>query len=281
MKKDYVASIITYVESHIEEPLSVDIIAREVGLSKVYLYKIFYIYTGLTLMEYCRNRKLEYCRHALSQNNLVIDVSFKYGFNSTRSFSRAFSRYFETTPSKVKGTPYKLPLQLSFTHIGGMKMLTYLSEPNVIKMNEIYCLCHQVISKEPEDNVIDFMMDYRDKYKLNVLAEYGYDIPTTEEQNNEGLRGYEYLLVLSKDDFDKFNGPIVTKKVLPESNYLSILITDPFVDPFERIPNAWKTLMDALKTDYTYNTNPLATCLEENIEHDDQVDMKIYAPIMS
>lgn len=280
MKKDYVESMITYVESHIKEPLSVEKIAWEIGLSKVYIYKIFYIYTGLTLMEYCRNRKLEYSRLDLSQNNLVVEVAFQYGFNSTRSFTRAFKRYFSINPSQSKGQPYKLPLQISFSKLGGMKMLTYLSNPEVIKLKDIYCLSHYVISKEPEGTVIEFMTEYKDKYQLNVIAEYGYDIPTSEVENNKGLRGYEYLLVLSKYDYENFTGPIVSKKIIPESTYLSLTITDPFAEAFERIPNAWKILMDSLNAHYKYNTDPLARCLEEILEDGNKTDMRIYAPIM-
>lgn len=279
MKKNYVESIINYVESHIEEPLSIECIAREIVLSKVYLYKLFYIYTGMTLMDYCRKRKLEYARLALCKNTLVVDAAFKYGFNSSRSFSRAFTRQFHINPSDLKGIEYTLPDQISIKQIGGIKMLTYLSKPKVTKLEDSYCLHHQIISKEPEEDVITFMNDYRLQHNLNVLAEYGNDIPISEEDKDKNLRGYEYWLVISQDVYDSFKGKTVTKKLIPSANYMTLTITEPFVDPFERIPNAWKALIDYLKTDYDYSDNPSLSCLENVYEDNNKTYMTIYAPI--
>ncbi|QOR34227.1 helix-turn-helix transcriptional regulator [Clostridium sp. 'deep sea'] len=279
MKQLYVQSAIDYIERNIEFHLSVEKISKAIGISQIYLHRLFYTYTGMTLMQYCRKRRLEYARYQLAQNSLVVDVAFKYGFNSCRSFRRAFTNYFRLSPSKAKAIYYQLPNKLNLKQLGGIKMLPYLSKPQVIEMNEIYCLRYVVISKNPEIDVWDFFVNYKQKHNIKTLTEYGFDIPVSEEESKQGLRGYEALLSLAKEDFNNFNGPVVTKKIIPKAKYLSLVITDPFVDPFERIPNGWRKLFNEVKSNYEFNDSQIEACLEEKIEDKQPIDMRLYAPI--
>ena len=279
MKKLYVQSAIDYVEKNIEFQLNVKTIAKSIGISEVYLHRLFYIYTGMTLMQYCRKRRLEYARYYLTQHSFIVDAAFKYGFNSCRSFRRAFKSYFLLSPSKAKLIDYKLPKKIILKQLGGIVMLPYLSEPQVLEMKKRYCLRHVVISKEPEIDVWDFFVEYKEKHNLSILTEYGCDIPVTDEQSKQGLRGYEAFLSLTKEDYESFSGPTVTKVIIPESKYLSLVITDPFVAPFERIPNAWRKLFDEVKSNYVLDDSPSAACLEEKLEDNNPINMRLYAPI--
>lgn len=280
MKKMYVQSIIDYVEDNIQEPLNMDIIASHIGYSRFYLHKLFSIYTGMYLMDYVRKRKLAYSLQDLQTDQRIIDIAMTYGFNSSRSYSRAFQTTYGISPNKYRGNTCVLDPKLMLSDIGGIKMLPYLSESKVVSLDAIYALSHKVISKEPEGDVIDFMTAYRLKHNLVEFTEIGFDVPVTEEQTAEGLRGYEYWVVLSKEDFDVHTPDSVTKVTLPKSKYVLLNIDDPFLDPFERITNGWKKLWSDVEAEHTFDKNFAVCGFEEKVDTLAGTSMNIYVPIL-
>ena len=100
---------IGYIERHIEDNIVIEDIARDVGISSFYLQRSFQIVTGYSLGEYIRKRKLYLAAQELSKGKgKVIDIAYKYGYETPESFTKAFVRFHETTPSKVKaGADFK------------------------------------------------------------------------------------------------------------------------------------------------------------------------------
>ena len=102
MKKMYVQSILDFVEEKIERAITMEDVATYIGYSKCYLHKLFSIYTGMDLIAYVRKRKLEYALQDLKGQAPIVDISIKYGFNSSRSFSRAFLNVYGLSPGKYR-----------------------------------------------------------------------------------------------------------------------------------------------------------------------------------
>ena len=100
---------IEYIEKNITNDLEIEDIAKYVGISAFYLQRSFQIVTGYSLGEYIRNRKLYLAAAELSRSNLkIIDVAYKYGYETPEAFSKAFTRFHGATPSNVKkGSKYK------------------------------------------------------------------------------------------------------------------------------------------------------------------------------
>ena len=98
-----IGNSIQYIEDHITENITVDNIAKSVGVSSFYFQKGFAMLCGFTVSEYIRNRKL-----ALAGNDLlvtdekIIDIAVKYGYDSPDSFTRAFTRFHGVTPTSVR-----------------------------------------------------------------------------------------------------------------------------------------------------------------------------------
>lgn len=247
MKKIYVQNIIDYVEVNIEHPINIDSIARHIGYSKYYLHKLFYIYTGMYIMDYARNRKLEYSLQDLKTKLPIIDIALKYGFNSSRTYCRAFCNTYAASPSKFRNNTCILTPKLELNELGGIKMLPYLSETTVVSINELYVLAHSIISSEPEHHVIDFMTEYKLANQIHVLTEVGLDIPVSEEE------------------FNKRTAHTVKKRIIPKSKYAMLTIDNPFVAPFERIPNGWKKVSSDIEKNYEFNTSLNICGLEEKI----------------
>ena len=280
MKKMYVQSILDFVEENIEATITMEDVATYIGYSKCYLHKLFNIYTGMDLIAYVRKRKLEYALQDLKGHAPIVDIAIKYGFNSSRSFSRAFLNVYGLSPGKYRHNTCVLTQKLELNEIGGIKMLPYLSDSKIVSVNKIYAFAHKVFSPTCEEDVIGFMTDYKLKHSLMVFTEVGFDVCLDEDVNQEGLRGYEYWLVVDEETYNKHEpeGPVV-KISVEKSKYLMLTITEPFVDPWERIPNGWKKAWDQIEKHHDFKENFTVYGFEEKIDTLHGTFMNIYIPV--
>ncbi|MBR1606397.1 MAG: AraC family transcriptional regulator [Clostridia bacterium] len=118
---------IAYMEDHLTEELTVQIIADQVHLSPFYFQKGFVILCGYTPSEYIRNRRLtEAARELAAGCEKVIDIALKYGYESPDSFTKAFVRFHGCTPAEMRGGSKKprifAPLRVHFQLKGGFRM---------------------------------------------------------------------------------------------------------------------------------------------------------------
>lgn len=278
--KQYMQAIIDYTENHIENPISIDDIEQYIGYSRHYLHKLFLIYTGFSVMQYVRQRKMEYARKELSKGSGVLHVAVQYGYQSDRAFRRAFKNYFQMSPSDAKHISYHFPPTLKLDEVGGINMLPYLSEVSKVEITSKYLVGVEKISTFPEGDSIDFMQEYARKNDIQPMTEIGSDIPVSEEEASEQLRGYAQYLVVSKEVFDSVQDETVLKKKQLGSKYLKLTITEPFLNPFERIPTGWKKLFSVLDESYQLNNDVALPCFEEKIEMMDCTVMNLYVAII-
>lgn len=130
---------INYIEEHLLEELTVEEVAREVYLSPFYFQKGFKMITGYTVGEYVRNRRLYLAALELSGDGVkVIDVAYKYGYDTPESFTKAFTRFHGMSPMQLKGQRYNLtpfyPLQLEISIKGGNKLDVCLEQMEAFKV---------------------------------------------------------------------------------------------------------------------------------------------------
>lgn len=96
------------------------------GYSRAALSRVFSIFTGMTLSEYVRGRKLTEAAFELRDSGTrVIDVALRYGFASPDSFGAAFREFHGCIPSEVRdGRPFRVmsKLRLTLSVRGGEEM---------------------------------------------------------------------------------------------------------------------------------------------------------------
>ena len=94
---------VRYIEEHLTEELSVEEIARHIGVSSFYYQKGFAMLCGFTVAEYIRGRRLACAGNDLMlTDEKIIDIALKYGYDSPDSFAKAFTRFHGSTPSAVR-----------------------------------------------------------------------------------------------------------------------------------------------------------------------------------
>ncbi len=98
-----VEKIMAYIDAHLEEELSVDQIAEQFYLSKFHMMRLFRAGTGSSVGGYIIHRRLLRARDLIASGLSATESCFRVGFGSYSSFTRAYGKYFGTTPT---GRPY-------------------------------------------------------------------------------------------------------------------------------------------------------------------------------
>jgi AraC family transcriptional regulator len=101
--RDLVNYIGQYVHDHVGEPLTIDLIAAKVGVSRYHVNRIFHAATGFLLGEFIQRRRLEQAYTLLSDTRAeIIEVALRVGYESHSAFSRAFLKAFGRNPNEVR-----------------------------------------------------------------------------------------------------------------------------------------------------------------------------------
>lgn len=95
--------VLLYLDRHFTEELSLELLAREFGISRFQLSRLFSEKFQTTFPRYVNSRRLEYARELLAESNdSVTNIALDAGFGSSRSFFREFREAFHTTPSAYR-----------------------------------------------------------------------------------------------------------------------------------------------------------------------------------
>lgn len=106
---NYLNNAIEYIENNLDSTIEIDEIAKVAFTSRFHFQRLFHAFTGFTLSEYIRNRRLTLAGEELSSKDIKItEVAFKYGYESTDAFTKAFQRLHGVTPSKTRKGNVKL-----------------------------------------------------------------------------------------------------------------------------------------------------------------------------
>ena len=91
----------SYIESHLNEPITLHMLADAAGYSPWHAARLFKTLTGKSPFEYIRALRLTRAAVRLREEEVkVVDVAFDFVFDSHEGFTRAFSRQFGLTPQR-------------------------------------------------------------------------------------------------------------------------------------------------------------------------------------
>jgi two-component system response regulator YesN len=92
-----------YIEANLEYKIDITMLADIFHYNEKYLGRMFKRKTGYTFSEYINQRRIERGREMLLKNNdTVINISSKVGFNNVTYFNRQFKRFYGMTPSEYR-----------------------------------------------------------------------------------------------------------------------------------------------------------------------------------
>lgn len=94
---------ITYMRSHLQEKLTVEVLAQTAGLSQGRFSHLFMEEAGMSPMAYFRMEKLESAKGMLKDSEYkVYEISTILGFSNTSHFIRTFREYTGMSPGEYR-----------------------------------------------------------------------------------------------------------------------------------------------------------------------------------
>lgn len=112
-----VARMQAFIEGHLNEPVTLNQLAKAAGYSPYYASRVFKSMVGKSPFEYLRQRRITEAARVLREGQTrIIDVAFDFVFDSQEGFTRAFSKAFGITPKvyalKTPPVQYFLPYDI-------------------------------------------------------------------------------------------------------------------------------------------------------------------------
>lgn len=100
---------IDYMEANLLERVTIEDIAKEANVSPYHFQRLFMILTDVTVGEYMRRRRLTLAAQELTKPGCkIIDLAYKYGYNTPEAFSKAFRKQHGISPSEARKGSGKL-----------------------------------------------------------------------------------------------------------------------------------------------------------------------------
>lgn len=120
--------VIDYIEKNLYVELTPAVIAAHFYISESTLSSLFKIVCEMTVMEYIRNRRLTLAAEELATSSIsVIELAYKYGYETPEAFTKAFSRFHGFPPSFVRRgfsvSKFFLPMEIKVTVQGGWRTM--------------------------------------------------------------------------------------------------------------------------------------------------------------
>lgn len=95
--------IVTYIEDHYAEPLTLPETAKEFALNPEYFCRYFKKNIGFTFLEYVNMVRLSHIhRDILQTTESIMQIQERHGFSNYKVFNRMFKEIYECTPSEVR-----------------------------------------------------------------------------------------------------------------------------------------------------------------------------------
>lgn len=209
-----------YIEKNIYKDITADEVAKIAYSSKFHFLRSFHMLTGVTLGEYIRKRRLSLAAKELVTSNIkIIDIAYKYGYETPEAFTKAFKKFHKVSPSEarkegislkaippisfqitVKGEKrmdYRIVKKEEFKVVGVSKRISTENGENLKVIPRFWC--------EINENGVSEKLD-KNIGKLGYLGIcYDYDMEqksikymiAVEGEHIEGLENYEVLTIPS------------------------------------------------------------------------------------
>ncbi len=95
-------NLIRYIEDHLDQDLSLELLAKEFFVSKYHIAHVFKDHLGMSIHQYITKKRLALCRNALLGEASITQTYQTFGFGDYSSFYRAFKKEYGISPRDFK-----------------------------------------------------------------------------------------------------------------------------------------------------------------------------------
>lgn len=103
-----IGEALKYIDTHLNEPISLELLAEEFSFSPFYFHRLFSAVVGRPLAAYIRDRRILYtCKQLCNTEKSILEIALDNGFQSSQAFSRAFREVQGMSPSEYRKQGYQ------------------------------------------------------------------------------------------------------------------------------------------------------------------------------
>jgi AraC family transcriptional regulator len=132
---------LVHIQAHLDEELSLDVLANRAGLSRYHFHELFQEATGETPKAYVDRLRLEWAALQLRiRRASVMDVALGCGYRNHETFSRAFRSRFDVSPREWKKQwflPRSGPRRTRFHRTPDQAPLAGLSPTRIVRLSRL------------------------------------------------------------------------------------------------------------------------------------------------
>lgn len=150
MNFEYLNKMIKYIEENLDKEIDLKELSNITNTNLFILERIFMFLTNMTIIEYIKKRRLSKAFEEIKNTNQkIIDIAFKYHYNSVVSFNRSFKKLFNMTPTECRKNieGYKV-IPVEYFEINENK---YNFDYKIEEKDDIHLYCYHIISKDHTD----------------------------------------------------------------------------------------------------------------------------------
>ncbi|MCX4273396.1 MAG: AraC family transcriptional regulator [Acetatifactor sp.] len=248
-----ISEAIKYIDAHLNDTLSVRVIAEQFAFSPYYFHRLFTSIVGKSMIAYIRDRRIAYaCKMLNETDRKVLDIALDLGFDSAQGFSRTFRSITGMSPTEYRSrkiTPCIVPaaeLVKRFTNRlkGGILM-----NPDMIKKEKMILAGVSGFGNETAEIWKHFMKLYKEAPPAGKISDDSYEVriydSAAEKESvfigceiksdcNSGCSGYEIFQIPSsayasfdvyvKEGYDSENRAMEEWLVSNEKEYVRNLL---------------------------------------------------------
>jgi len=93
-------NLMTYIDNHIDEDLSLDTLSNEFFVSKYHIAHVFKENLGISIHQYILKKRLAITKDAILSQSDISEAYLQCGFNDYSSFYRAFKKEYGKSPKE-------------------------------------------------------------------------------------------------------------------------------------------------------------------------------------
>lgn len=269
-----IENAIDYIETNLTAKLEYKQIAAQAYSSEYHFQRMFSYITGYTLGEYIRNRRLCSAASDILKGEKITDVAFKYAYNSSDSFAKAFKTFHGVLPSEIKRKvsdpvafpPLKLP-ELQKTTNGINFKVKKLRTYELFGFKKYFYGSTSGEAREKQER--EFLTTTRAKQW--ILRGASYNIETEFLVLSDITdKGYDFFVAyeLDKYDIEDLYNPTVSgidfadkfgfEQIIVQEGLYAVFETSKQIKPIEAYLNLRRTIMEAdlLNKDYRILNKP-------------------------
>lgn len=267
---------IDYLETVLDDEIDEKKVTQLSGYSYSMFSRLFSILTETTLSEYLRSRRLTEAAVILrNKDEKIIDVAFKFGYESSDSFGTAFKNFHGFTPSEVRnGKPFKLVsrVQLALSVRGGRSMNITIQKKQAFTVAGVN---EQSINSSLCPSVWDKLYE---KYSHDELASLGNGQSVGVCHDVENSSTINYMAGYIVNDVDKARSMGLDVLEVDEAEYVVVELVGSVP---ESIHNGWKYAMEVFFPEhgYIHSGKPDFEYYHEGDMHSKDYKMELWIPI--